>query len=187
MRRAIACFQVRALIVAVSELYYEIQSLLSKHERESIAGLPPALLDEWKNLFADEVHLGVAGTWMFYVDLYNKKSDMLMPGIVVDYLSKAMSVVDGNTFFKSHEASKSQSITSTDLIDLSLKLLPSPVPSLQLGAYHVLSRVIPKLVEQDKVLLEGESCDPKDLNIRRFEDVLSSTQRIVNAMLMGFK
>ncbi|XP_043272085.1 E3 ubiquitin-protein ligase listerin [Venturia canescens] len=179
--------RVRALTVAVSELYYEIQSLFEQHERESIDGLPSALLDEWKNVFADEVHHGMASTWIFFVGLYNKKSDFLMPGIVLDYLGKAMSVIDGKTFFKNHPADQSSKITSKEITKLSLKLLPSPVLSLQLAGYHVLSRVIPSLVEQDKLLLENENWETKDLNIRKFEDVLLSTQKIVNTMLMGFK
>lgn len=135
-------------------------------------------------MFNDQLKMFVR---FFFTGLYNKKSDLLMPGIVLDYLGKAMSVIDGKTFFKIHPDEQSPRVTSKEIIKLSLKLLPSPVLSLQLAGYHVLTRVIPTLVEQDKLLLENENWEPKDLNIRKFEDVLTSTQKIVNTMLMGFK
>ena len=68
----------RALTVAVSEFYYEVQTLMSNHERNSIAGLPKNLLDEWKNLFADEIHLGVTDTWMFYAGKLHKKIEAFL-------------------------------------------------------------------------------------------------------------
>lgn len=63
----VVSFQVRALTVAVSELYYEIQTLFERHERDSIDGLPSTLLDEWKNVFADDLHHGMAITWTYFV------------------------------------------------------------------------------------------------------------------------
>ena len=124
--------------------------------------------------------------YLKFADLYNKKSEFLTSGIVLDYLGKAMSVIDANTFFKSHDSiTQSRKITSNDIINFSMKLLSSPVSSLQLSAYHVLRLLIPKLVEQDKILLDGEKA--KELNITRFKEILSSTQNIVNSMLMGFR
>lgn len=52
--------------IAVSQLYCAIQSLMLKQEKEPIEEIPPELLDEWKNVFMDSIHAGIAKTWMLY-------------------------------------------------------------------------------------------------------------------------
>lgn len=113
-------------------------------------------------------------------DVYCEKTTALEVVILLDHLGKAMKMVDGNIIFKNH-------ILLRRTVGLALKFLQSPVSSIQLGAYHVLKRAIPKLVEQDKDTIELKNFDVSALNIKKLEEVLQSTQSITNAILMEFK
>ncbi|XP_014468985.1 PREDICTED: E3 ubiquitin-protein ligase listerin [Dinoponera quadriceps] len=179
--------RVTALIAAASQLYCELQTLMNKHEQEPIPELPPALLDEWKNVFAWDVHSSIARTWRFCADRRNEDTPVIKSTIVLDYLGRAVSLLDKNVLFKRHDGEATQTIDFDETLELSLKLLRSPVPSIQLGAYHMLKHMVSELVQQDKVLVESENFEPSGLNIRRLEEVLLSTQNIVNAMLIEFK
>lgn len=72
-------------------------------------------------------------------------------------------------------------------MQLLLKLIHSPVLSLQLGTYVALNNITDILVERDKAIIEEENFDPKTLNMCKFEQVLKTAQTIVNAILMDFK
>lgn len=178
--------KVTALIAAVSQLYYELQTLMDKHEQEPMSELPPALLDEWKNVFAGDVHSCIARTWMFCTDLHDEDTATIKSTVPLDYLGRAVSILDRNILFKKHDED-AQTVNFDEMLELSLKLLQSPVPSIQLSAYHMLKHMVTELVQQDKVLVESESFEPSGLNIRRLETVLLSTQNIVNTMLIEFK
>ena len=83
--------------------------------------------------------------------------------------------------------SKEQNDSEEEKIKLLLKLIHSPVLSLQLGTYIALDNIINILVERDKAIIEIEDFDAKSLNMGRFEQVLRSSQTIVNTILMDFK
>ena len=110
--------------------------------------------------------------------MYGEKATALEVVILLDHLGKAMEMVDGNIIFKNH-------VFLTRTVELALKLLQSPVPSIQLGAYHILKHA--KLVEQDKNTIELKNFDVNTLNIKKLEEILQSTQSIMNAILMEFK
>ncbi|XP_048513180.1 E3 ubiquitin-protein ligase listerin isoform X2 [Athalia rosae] len=179
--------QVTAFIVAVNQLFRVIQALLYKHEEEPIKALPLTMLDEWKNIFADDVHIVVIETWMYCSDLYNQHDISSTKIILLDNLGEALKLVDNEIFFKQQSSATLAPINSGQVIELSCKWLQSPVPSLQLSAYQALKKVIPELVSQDKTLIESENFNPNSLNIKKFEHILAATQSIVNAMLLDFK
>ena len=112
--------------------------------------------------------------------MYSEKATTLEVVILLDHLGKAMRMVDGNIIFKNH-------VFLSRAVELALKLLQSPVSSVQLGAYHILKHAIPKLVEQDKNTIELKNFDMNTLNIKKLEEILQSTQSIMNAILMEFK
>ncbi|XP_017893627.1 E3 ubiquitin-protein ligase listerin [Ceratina calcarata] len=175
-------FKVIALTVAVCQLFHALQSLINRHEQEKGAEMPPTLLDEWKNVFAADVQNAIVQCWMFHADLNNEKATGLNPVVSLDHLGKAVKILNGNVIFNG------ESSTSLEAsVKLALKLLQSPVVSIQLGAYHVLRHAVPELVRRDKATVELENSDPTTLNIKMMEDILESTQNIVNTILMDFK
>lgn len=178
--------KITALIAAISQLYYELQSLMNKHEQETMSELPSTLLDEWKNVFAGDIHKCIAQTWKFCVNLHNEDTATIKSTVLLDYLGRAISIFDKNILLKKCDVN-ARTVNIDEMLELSLRLLQSPVPSIQLGAYHVLKHMVTELVQQDKVLIESENFEPSGLNIRRLEAVLLSTQNIVNTMLIEFK
>lgn len=179
--------KVQCFIIAVSNLFCEVQSLMNRHEKDTISELPPTLLSEWIDVFADDIHRGIVTTWMYYADLYNKKNDYLEPIVMLNHLGNAIKLLDGNLFFKKYNGNSSLEVTSNKLIKFSFKLALSSVPSLQLSSYFMLNRMIPKLVKLDENSMDKDNCDPKTLIVSKFEDSLKNTQNIVDAMLSGFK
>lgn len=179
--------KVRCFVVAICELFCEVQSLMNRHSVQTINELPSTLLAEWNDVFAEDVHRGVATTWMFYTDLFNEKNDHLMPIVILNYLGNAVKLLDGNLFFKSYSGNSSVGVTSNQLIKFSFKLCSSAVPSLQLSSYYMINRMIPRIVELEKDSMEKENFDSKTLIMSKFEDCLRSMQNIVNAMLTEFK
>ncbi|CAK9795315.1 E3 ubiquitin-protein ligase listerin [Anthophora quadrimaculata] len=175
-------FRVSTLTVGVCQLYYALQNLINKHEQKQITDMSPTLLDEWKNVFVNDIQSGIIQCWMLHADSYNEKTTALKPVTLLEYLGKAVKMLDGNIIFANQ--SNPSLITS---VNLSLKLLQSPVASIQLGAYHVLKHAVPPLVQQDKATVESEDCDLSSLNIKKIEDVLQNTQNIVNTILIDFK
>ncbi|KOC69982.1 E3 ubiquitin-protein ligase listerin [Habropoda laboriosa] len=175
-------FKVSTLTVAVCQLYHAVQSLINKHEQEQIADMSPTLLDEWKNVFVSDIQSGIIQCWMLYADSYNEKIIALKPVVLLEHLGKAVKMLNGSIIFTNE--SNPSLVTS---VNLSLKLLQSPVASIQLGAYHVLKHAVPELVQQDKAIVEVENADLSALNIKKIEDVLQNTQNIVNAILIDFK
>ncbi|KYQ46429.1 hypothetical protein ALC60_14525 [Trachymyrmex zeteki] len=115
--------KIEMLIIAFSQLYYAVETLMSKHKLKPIPELPSTILDEWKDQIAGTVYNGIVQTWIY----------------------------------------------------------------IQLGAYYVLKYMVPELVKHDKVLVESDNFESSNLNIKRFEEVLSNIQTIVNTMLMEFK
>ncbi|XP_017758583.1 PREDICTED: E3 ubiquitin-protein ligase listerin [Eufriesea mexicana] len=175
-------FKVFAFTIAICQLYHALQNFMNKHEREQISEISPTLLDEWKNVFVTDVQSGIIQCWMSYAGLYNEKTTGLKPVILLDYLGKAIKILNGNVIFKS-----ASNISLTTTVKLALNLLQSPVASIQLGAYHVLKHAVPELVQQDKATVELENFDVNTLNIKKMEDILQNTQNIVNTILMDFK
>lgn len=106
----------------------------------------------------------------------------MKPVVLLDYLGKAIKILDGNIIFKNQS-----NVSLMTIVKLTSKLLQSSVPSIQLGAYHILKHTIPVLVQQDKTTVELENFDINTLNIKKMEDVLQNTQNIVNTILMDFK
>lgn len=179
-------FKVIALTVAVSQLFYEFQTLMYKHEMEPINELPPAMLEEWKAVFANDIHKSILQTWKLHAESYNEKMGILKPIIGLDYLGRIINLLYAKVLFKN----ESESVDNNHLdetIKLCIKLMQSPVPSIQLASYHCLKHVICELVEQDKVAMETECFHPLNLNIRHFESALLNLQYIVNTMLTDFK
>lgn len=174
-----------ALMIAVNQLYYAVQTLMNKHEQERISELP-TLLDEWINVFAGCINSDIVKTWIFCMNLYNKDTVTLKYIIPLDCLGKSISILDKNILFKKYDK-PSETINFDEILKLCLKLLHSPILNIQLSAYHALKHMVSELVQRDKVLIESDNFEPNIFNIKRFIAVLSSTQNIVNTMLMEFK
>lgn len=119
-----------------------------------------------------------------FLDLYNQKEIPIMTTILLDSLSQAMQLLDKNLFFKQ---SAEISVSFTELMKISLKLLQSPIPNLQLSAYHALRHVIKELVNQDKTKISIENFDAKTLNIYQFENILLDTRNLMDVMLKDMK
>ncbi|KAK1131911.1 hypothetical protein K0M31_016058 [Melipona bicolor] len=173
-------FKASISTVAICQLYYAVQDLINKCDQKKITVISPKILDEWKNVFINDIQNGIIQCWMLYADSYNEKTTALKAVVLLDHLGKAMKIIDGNIIFKSH-------ISLTTTVKLALKLLQSPVPSIQLSAYHVLKHGVLKLVQQDQDTIELENFDVNTLNIKKVEEVLQNTQSIVNTILMDFK
>lgn len=178
--------KITTLMTALSQLYYAVETVMNKHELEPIPELPPEILDEWKNVIAGNIYNGIIQTWVFYADLCNQNTDVLKCVIPLNYLGEAICAFDSSILFKKCDE-QAEMIDFNKMLKLSLKLLQSPIPSIQLGAYYTLKYIVPELVQHDKVLVESDNFKPSSLNIRKFEEVLSNTQNIVNTMLMEFK
>lgn len=182
---------VSALVIAVSNLYSAVQSLMNKHEKEPISELPPELLDEWKNVFLIHTQAGIAQIWISIsgslAEIYEKSTSSPTTLVLLDTIGTAIKLVDREIFCQKQEESRINPLTPNEVILSSLKLMISPVPSLQLGGYYMLDHLIPELIEQDKAAILDDNFDPKSLNIAKFEEILSSVQNIVKSMLMDFK
>lgn len=174
------------LMIAVCQLYHAVQTLMNKHEQEPIPELPSALLDEWINVFASSIHSDIVKIWMFCMNLYNQDTVTLKSIIPLDYLGKSISILDKNILYKKYDK-HGETINFNELLKLSLKLLQSPIPNIQLGAYHALKHMVSELVQCDKVLIESDNFESNNFNIIKFKAVLLSTQNIVNTILMEFK
>lgn len=178
--------KITTLMTALSQLYHAVEVVMTKHKVEPMPELPPELLDEWRNIIAGNIYNGIIQTWIFYADLCDQNTDVIRSIIPLNYLGEAICTFDSGILFKKYDE-QAETIDFNKMLKLSLKLLQSPVPSIQLGAYYALKYVVPELVQHDKVLVESDSFEPSSLNIRKFEEVLSNTQNIVNTMLMEFK
>lgn len=178
--------KVTTLITALSQLYYAVEAVMNKHKVEPIPELPPELLDEWKNIIAGNVYSGIIQTWIFYADLCNQDTDTIKSIIPLNYLGEAICTFDNSILLKKYDE-QTETIDFNKMLKLSLKLLQSPVPNIQLGAYYALKYMVPEFVQHDKVLVESDNFESNNLNIRKFEEVISNTQNIVNTMLMEFK
>ncbi|XP_036139185.1 uncharacterized protein LOC105831366 isoform X2 [Monomorium pharaonis] len=178
--------KITTLMTALSQLYCAVEAVMNKHEAEPIPELPATLLDEWKNVIAGNVYNGIVQTWIFYADLCNQNTDPLKSVILLNYLGEAICAFESNILFKKYDE-QIETIDFNEMLKLSLKLLRSPVPNIQLGAYYTLKYMVPELVQHDKVLAESDNFKPSSLNVIKFEEVLSNTQNIVNTMLMEFK
>lgn len=178
--------KVITLITAVSQLCYAIQILINKHERGSIVDLPPTLLDEWKNVFARDIYKNIVEIWKFCTDLGNEVYSIAAVRftIVLENLGKTISMLDSNILFDQTDES-TETINST--FNMSLDLLQSPIPSIQLSAFHTLRCLISEFVRRDKILIDSKDFERNDLNITEFQEILIEIQNVVNTMLMEFK
>lgn len=177
--------KVAALVTAVNQLYFELQILMSKHEGELIPELPSTFLDEWKNVFADDIYNNIVQTWMFCAALHNQDSTVKST-IALDYLGKAISILDKNILFKRRDK-ETKAIDFNEMLKLSIKLLQYSTCNIQLGAYHLLKHIASELVQYDNSLIESDNFEPSSLNFRKLEEVLLNIQNIVNTMLSEFK
>ncbi|KZC08965.1 E3 ubiquitin-protein ligase listerin [Dufourea novaeangliae] len=186
-RQHINDFKVSAFTVAICQLYYAVQNVIYKQEQ--IKDLPPTLLDEWNNVFAGDLQSGFAQTWMFYADWHNERTNALKAIVVLDHVGNAVKLLNGNVLFKTqlYIVDSAVAVDLNSAVGLSLRLLLSPVASIQLGAYHLLKHTVPELVDKDKATVEMENFDVNTLNIKQMEDRLQNTQNIVNTILMDFK
>lgn len=181
-----ADIKIIALMTAFSQLYCAVETVINKHKREPVPEFPSTLLDEWENIFAGNIYSGIVQIWIFYADLCNQNTNVIKSIIPLNYLGEAICTFDSSILLtKNFE--QIETIDFNEILKSSLKLLQSPVPSIQLSAYYVLKYTIPQLVQHDKTLVESDNFDPSSLNIKKFEEVLSNTQNIVNTMLMEFK
>lgn len=179
--------KITTLITAFSQMYHAVEAVMNKHKVEPIPEFPPALLDEWKNIIAGNVYSGIVQTWIFYADLCNQDTNTIKSIIPLNYLGEAICTFDNSISLKKCDE-QTETIDFNKMLNLSLKLLQSPVPSIQLGAYYVLKYMIPEFVQHDiQVLVESDNFESSSLNIRKLEEVLSNIQNIVNTMLMEFK
>ena len=196
-------------MVAMCELYRGVQDLIDKHNQENVTIILLKILNEWKNIFVilkvellnfgcfvqvqlcsrltiyaldiqfkSLIFLSSIFNQMCYItDVYSEKTTDMEVVILLDHLGKTMKMVDGNIIFKNHTF-----LTRT--VGLALKFFQS---TMQLGTYHILKYAVPKLVEQDQNTIKLKNFDVNTLNIKKLEEVLQSTQNIMNAILMEFK
>ncbi|XP_018396101.1 PREDICTED: E3 ubiquitin-protein ligase listerin [Cyphomyrmex costatus] len=175
------------LIIAFSQLYYAVETLMNKHKLKPLPELPSTLLDEWKNVIVGNIYNGIVRTWTFYANLCNQNTDQNIKFIIpLNYLGKAICTFDSSVLFKNDDE-QTETINFNEMLTLSLKLLQSSVRSIQLGAYYILKYMVSELVQHDKILVESDNFESSNLNIKKFEEVLLNIQTIVNTMLMEFK
>ncbi|XP_074105296.1 E3 ubiquitin-protein ligase listerin [Cotesia typhae] len=178
--------KLQCFVVALSQLFCAVKNLLSRVTEKDFEEIRTEFVDEWHNIFADDINCEIANTWMYYADLFSNETEFLTPILMLNYLGNAIKLLDGVIFFK-ELTDAPITVTSDDLIKFSLKLILSPIPSLQLSAHHALNRLIPTLVEHDKNTIEQENFDATTLNIYKFEDIILQTQKIVDTILLDFK
>ncbi|XP_078036315.1 E3 ubiquitin-protein ligase listerin isoform X2 [Augochlora pura] len=175
--------KVDALTVYTCQLYYVVQQAINNQDQ-----IPSMLLDEWNNVLAGDIQSSIAQTWMSYAEWHNEERTDLRCVVVLDGIGKAVTVLNGDILFKNQAiTSPAVAVNLEKTVQLCLKLLQSPIMSIQLGAYHLLKHTVSELVEQDKLTVELENYDVNNLNIKKMEEVLKNTQNIVNTILMEFK
>ncbi|XP_012276738.1 E3 ubiquitin-protein ligase listerin [Orussus abietinus] len=179
--------KVKALTIAVSQLFCAVQGVMKKYEAEPSVDLPPDLFDEWKNVFSRDIQFGIVSTWMTYAEMSDHEDILVTSVIPLDYLGEAVRLVDEKLFFEKETGNNLMGVTPDEVVNFSTALIKSTVPSIQLGAYYLLKSALPELVERDKSIIEVETFDPDSLNIQKFERVVSGMGQIVNTMLMDFK
>lgn len=106
-----------------------------------------------------------------------------MATLLLNELGQSMQIIDGDIFDKKTTVS----VTVAELMKTSLKLIQSPILSLQLGAFCGLRHVVIELVKRDKAMIQVENFDPKSLNIWKFGDTLATMQHLVDALLRDYK
>ncbi|XP_033336767.2 E3 ubiquitin-protein ligase listerin [Megalopta genalis] len=179
----ISDIKVDALTVYTCQLYHAVQNAINNHDQ-----VPSTLLDEWNNVLAGDIQSAIAQTWMSYAEWHNERKTDLRCVVVLDRIGKAVTALNGNVLLKNQAiTSPAIAVDLKKTVQLCLKLLQSPITSIQLGAYHLLKHTVSELVEQDKVTVELENFDVNNLNIKKMEEVLRNTQNIVNTILMEFK
>ena len=138
-------------------------------------------------LFIDTLHSLVHLPYNFIVfiaDFYNQKEIPLVTNILLDTLGQALQLIDKNIFFKQTHV---QSVKCAELINISLKLLQSPILSLQLSAYHALQHVIEEIVKEDRTKIQKENFEVKSLNIYKFENILTHFREQMDVVLGDLK
>ncbi|KYN02241.1 hypothetical protein ALC62_07025 [Cyphomyrmex costatus] len=58
------------LIIAFSQLYYAVETLMNKHKLKPLPELPSTLLDEWKNVIVGNIYNGIVRTWTIQLGAY---------------------------------------------------------------------------------------------------------------------
>ncbi|XP_076296975.1 E3 ubiquitin-protein ligase listerin [Lasioglossum baleicum] len=175
--------KVDALTVYTCQLYHALQNVINKQDQ-----IPPTILDEWNNVLAGDIQSSIAKIWMSYADCHNERPTDLRRVVVLDRIGRTVKMLNGDVLLKNQaNTSPIVAVNLTQTVDLCLKLLQSPVPSIQLGAYHLLKHTVSKLVQEDKLTVELENFSVESLNIKNMENTLQNTQNIVNTVLMDFK
>ncbi|XP_077267216.1 E3 ubiquitin-protein ligase listerin [Temnothorax americanus] len=179
--------KITMLMTTLSQLYYAVEDVMEKHKLEPIPELPLALLDEWRDVIGGDVYSGIVQTWIFYADLCNQNNtDAVKSVILLNYLGEAICTFDNSISLKKYDE-QTETIDFNKMLKLSLKLLQSRVPSIQLGAYYALKYMVPEFVQHDKALVESDNFDPSSLNIRKFNEALLITEQAINVMFMDFR
>lgn len=106
--------------------------------------------------------------------------------IPLNYLGKSLKVFNG-PIVKKEPSENTGAKSEEQILQLLLKLIHSPVMSLQLGSYVALNNLGEVLVERDSAIVTEEDFEIKSLNLCKFEQILKTAQTIVNAILMDFK
>ncbi|KAL7296700.1 hypothetical protein TKK_0010114 [Trichogramma kaykai] len=177
-------FEVKAFVIAVSKLYTAIQALMNKQEKHPV-NLPPKLLDEWKNVFASELQESFFEYWIEFAELYNLEDSVMDNILPLKYLGKTLQNFRENIF--ELKTSRIKRFSQDEILNLSTKLISSPIMNLQLGTFITLSNIAKTFVACDKKLIEEEDFNTSSLNICKLKNVLNSLQAIVDTMLMEFK
>ncbi|XP_014213334.1 E3 ubiquitin-protein ligase listerin [Copidosoma floridanum] len=179
-------FKVKALTINVNKLYCIIQEIVNDYVKNPIEEIPFSFIDEWKNVFSSHLQKDSFESWMMFAELYNNKDTSLTSIIPLNYLGKSLKVYTNPLI----DVDSSMSLclkSEEEIIELLLKLIHSPVLSLQLGAYIALNNIADVLVQRDKEIIGDEKLDVKTFNMCKFEQILKMSQNIVNTILMDFK
>ena len=58
------------MTVAICQLYHAVQDLINKHDQKKITVMSPKILDEWKNVFINDIQNGIIQCWMLYAGIF---------------------------------------------------------------------------------------------------------------------
>ncbi|GLV42170.1 Listerin E3 ubiquitin protein ligase 1 [Carabus blaptoides fortunei] len=164
-------------ICAVCDLYMAFHEYLCQTTSN--------LLVEFRDLFAQDVHISLINTWMFVAEqelqikdtCFTRLPALEIIGNVITHLEPEYLIRVGDP-----KLPKWQS-----LVQLCGKLLQSPVSALQLWGYQGLRRILQDLVALDVKSLNQNSPQAYGLMCSQLGHVLTTMQDVVQTMLMDFK
>ncbi|XP_025830695.1 E3 ubiquitin-protein ligase listerin isoform X2 [Agrilus planipennis] len=176
--------ELEALLAAMSNLFVAIR----KHILYLYKQLPyvaKATIDEWKNLFAADVHRFNIELWLHFVEYYQNEHNVPLRDIpLLQEFGKLLQFLDYNCLFSKKDAKTPK---WTKLVEKCCSLLTHPLNTLQLWSYNLLMVLLPGLVDIDSNSVNSNTPHATGLTIEHFKTTLIHTEEIVHSMLLEFR